>query len=519
MKTHYDYLIIGAGPAGLQLGYFLEKNQREYLILERNKTAGAFFKTFPRHRYLISINKVYTGTDDSDANMRWDWNSLITDSEDLLFKNYTDSYFPHPDILSQYLEDYAEHYDLNIQYDTSVANVSKNEDGLFVVTDEEGNRLTSDRLVVATGIYTPYIPDIPGVELCETYNDHDVDPKVYANKRVMVVGKGNSAFETAENLIETAAAIHICSPESIKFAWQTHFVGNLRAVNNNFLDTYQLKSQNAVIDATIKNIEKRDGKYYVHLQYSHAMGQTMAIEYDHVIFCTGFRFNDSMFDESCKPELIHMDKFPNQTHEWESVNIPDLYIAGTLMQACDYKQTMSGFIHGFRHNVEALSNVLEKKYHDNPWPSRGLEATPEAACNEVIDRVNRAPGMFLQPAFLCDAMVVDEENQVIRYHKDLRRDYVANSDFSDQPHYYTISLEYGHFDGDPFNLERDPSPDMGHEAAYLHPVIRRFHKGEFMAEYHINDDLESQWHKEEYVVPALAWFTEQLSPQAEIEMG
>ena len=28
MNTKVDNLIIGAGPAGLQLGYFLEKNQR-----------------------------------------------------------------------------------------------------------------------------------------------------------------------------------------------------------------------------------------------------------------------------------------------------------------------------------------------------------------------------------------------------------------------------------------------------------------------------------------------------------
>ncbi|MFN8495013.1 MAG: FAD-dependent monooxygenase [Caldilineaceae bacterium] len=33
--TYIDYLIIGAGPAGLQLGYFLGKSGRDYLILDK----------------------------------------------------------------------------------------------------------------------------------------------------------------------------------------------------------------------------------------------------------------------------------------------------------------------------------------------------------------------------------------------------------------------------------------------------------------------------------------------------
>ena len=42
-STHaqHDYLIIGAGPAGLQLGYYLEKAGRDYLILEAGDAPGA----------------------------------------------------------------------------------------------------------------------------------------------------------------------------------------------------------------------------------------------------------------------------------------------------------------------------------------------------------------------------------------------------------------------------------------------------------------------------------------------
>ncbi len=516
MKTNYDYLIIGAGPAGLQLGYFLEQNNRDYLILEKASNPGAFFQTYPRHRKLISINKVYTGIDDPEATLRWDWNSLLSDDDRMRFKHYSQRYFPNPDDLVRYLADFAQHYQLKVKYDAPIVKINK-VDGRFMVADAAGNTYSSQRLVIATGFAKTYEPSIPGVELCDTYANHSIDPEKYANKRILVVGKGNSAFETAEHLTEVAAVIHVCSPHSIRFAWQSHYVGHLRAVNNNFLDTYQLKSQNTVIDASITKIERQGDQLLVHLAYTHAKGQTACVPYDHVIFCTGFHFDASIFDQSCRPELVLNNKFPAQTTEWESTNVPDLYFAGTLMHACDYRKTMSGFIHGFRYNIRTLTNIFEQKYHGRPWPYQILAATPAAVLAKVIDRVNRGSAMFLQPGFLGDVVVIAEEDGVAKYYEDIRLDHIPNSFLGQHRHFYTVSLEYGHFRGDPFSIERDPDPDKGHEAAYLHPVIRRYNQGMLVAEHHINDDLENQWYKEIYVQPAREFFNAQLVSASEAE--
>src|SRR5215467_2072168 len=135
MKTSYDYVIIGAGPGGLQLGYFLHKAQRNYLILEANSSAGSFFKVFPRHRKLISSNKVYTGFADPELNLRFDWNSLLSDNEELLFKNFSKEYFADADDLVRYFTSYADYYRLNIKYETQVTRVSKND--RFRITDRQ----------------------------------------------------------------------------------------------------------------------------------------------------------------------------------------------------------------------------------------------------------------------------------------------------------------------------------------------------------------------------------------------
>jgi NADPH-dependent glutamate synthase beta subunit-like oxidoreductase len=38
-KSH-EYCIIGAGPSGLQLAYFLHKTKRDYIVYEKTSHAG-----------------------------------------------------------------------------------------------------------------------------------------------------------------------------------------------------------------------------------------------------------------------------------------------------------------------------------------------------------------------------------------------------------------------------------------------------------------------------------------------
>lgn len=508
-KSHYDYVIIGAGPAGLQLGYFMEKAQRDYLILEAGDSPGTFFKTFPRHRRLISINKVYTGFDDHDLNLRWDWNSLLCDTETLLFKNYTERYFPDADVLVKYLNDYAAYYDLNIRRNFKVARVSRRDK--FKVEDADGNSYTCSRLILGTGVSAPYIPPIPGIENCELYTTVSVNAAEFKNQKVLIIGKGNSAFETADNLIENAAVIHLASPHSVTMAWQTHFVGNLRAVNNNVLDTYQLKSQNAAIDGSIDRITRRDdGKLIASISYTHANNEVEDLVYDRIIVCTGFRFGASIFAADCRPEMTIDDRFPAQTSEWESTNIKDLYFIGTLTQARDFKKTTSGFIHGFRYNTRALHRMLEQKYHGREWPARSILLSPETLSQTVIERVNGNSALWQQFGFLCDLIVVPDSGSEARYYEEVPEAYVHDSELGANNHYYTVTLEYGPEASslDPFSINRTHRRDFdnAHLSNALHPIVRRYSGSEMLREHHVIEDFASQWTEEEHMIPLLKFF-------------
>jgi thioredoxin reductase len=521
MEKQVDYLILGAGPSGLQLGYFMEKAGRDYLILEAGDSPGTFFKKFPRHRTLISNNKVYTGYEDPEVNLRFDWNSLLCDSEQLLFKNYSKKYFPPADEFVRYLGDFARHYNLKINFGTRVVKVSKS-DG-FKVTDQNGNTYSCKRFIIATGFIKPYVPAIPGIELAENYTDVSVNPEDFINKRVLVLGKGNSAFETADNLLETAALIHIASPNPVKMAWKSHFVGHLRAVNNNVLDTYQLKSQNALLDANIERIERRDGKYVVSVSYVHANGDQEELIYDRVIICTGWRFDDSIFDETCRPALAINNRFPAQTSAWESTNVKDLYFAGTLTQMRDYKKSTSGFIHGFRYNVRALSRILENRYHGVEWLHHKVKPTPEALTESVIERINKSSALWQQFGFIGDLLIVKEDGSEALHYEEVPVDYVHDTEFGQHQQYYTLTLEYGPEEAfeDPFCVNRVARDeiDNSHLSIFLHPVVRRFSGSTMIAEHHVIEDLLSEWREDIHIQPLLEFFKSEVLKDEMVGVG
>ena len=109
-SAHHEYCIIGAGPAGVQLGYLLETApvKRSYVVFERAAVPGAYFKTYPRHRTLISINKRFTGSSNYEYNMRHDWNSLLDAGAGVApVTARSTQRFPDAGVLVDYLQDFA----------------------------------------------------------------------------------------------------------------------------------------------------------------------------------------------------------------------------------------------------------------------------------------------------------------------------------------------------------------------------------------------------------------------------
>ena len=139
----HDYCIVGAGLAGVQLAHFMEDAGRSYVLLERGEAAGSFFRKFPRHRNLISINKRHTGRGGSELarehNLRHDWHSLLSSvrsgdvDEELLFANMMDEdrLYPKADVLADYADKLARHWKLNLRTRAEVTAIRNMEKAFF----------------------------------------------------------------------------------------------------------------------------------------------------------------------------------------------------------------------------------------------------------------------------------------------------------------------------------------------------------------------------------------------------
>lgn len=497
-STDLEYLVIGAGAAGLQAAYFLARAGRRYLVVEASDEVGGFWRRLPRSRRLISFNKVNSVFGDPEANLRWDWNSLLTDDHSSPFQDFSRRLFPTGDEMADYLRHYAEQHDLRIALRSRVDRVEREPGGRFAVALEGGAVHRASTLIVAAGLAKPYLPPISGIEHAEGYEDVTLDPDAFAGQRVLVIGKGNSGFETADAAIRAASLVHIASPSSVRFSWRTRHSGDVRSHYSAIADMYQLKTLNTILDCRIDEIRALDdGSKAVTITFSHARDQRQQAVYDRVIRCTGYRFDPGLFAPSCRPQMTIDDRFPALTEAWESVNVPDLFFAGTTMQSLDFRQSASAFVAGFRYNVRTLHRLLEQRYDGVPLPASRLPLDVAAVTDAVLERTSRTSGLWTQFGFLCDALVVDEQAGEVLIYPELPIDYVKAGRLGDHRLVFAVTIEWGPLAGDPFRVERQPVPEHAHEEVFLHPVARRIADGEVVAEHHVLEDLFGVFHASE----------------------
>lgn len=484
----YDYLIVGAGPGGLQMGYFLQQRGCRYVILEREEVVVPFFRKLPRSRRLISFNKVHSIFDDPEIRLRWDWNSLLTEDYGFPFRDYSQRFYPHADDLVAYLEGFAEAYGLPIRFGTTVTEVRRAEHGRFEVRTAGGDTYRCRVLLVATGLSGPYLPDVPGLSHADDYEDVSLELAAYEGQRVLILGKGNSALEIADVALETAALVHVASPRSLVLAYQSHHSGHARADYAKLLDAYHLKTLNSILDCEVLRVAKQpDGTFVVTVAYTHAGGEVDELVYDQVIRCTGFRFDTSFYDAACRPATILDGRLPAITPYWESANVPGLFFVGELMQGRDFKRSSSAFIHGFRYNVRTLFRHLMSRYEGDPFPHRTLSADPERLMLAVVERASRTSALWSQFRYLCDVFVVNDGQ--VGWYEELPFQAIQEGEFGDEPHYYSLTFEWGQWDGDVMAVARHPEPQEAHQSVFLHPIVRRFAYGVVVAEHHLLEDL------------------------------
>ena len=489
-SQHYTIAILGAGPGGIQLAYYLQQSSVDYIVLEQSRSAASFYSQYPRRRDLISFNRVNTLFEDPRIKLRFDWNSLLTDDHSFPFSNFSRKLYPKADDLVRYLNSFAQHFNLNISYSNNVQKISKLADLSFkLVSDGSPNEVTCDKLVVASGFRKSYNPPIPGLELCEGYSDVSIDPEAFEGQRVFIIGKGNSAFEIADIALESCSLLHIASPNPIKLAWNSRHPGHVRANHTRLLDSYQLKLLNGTLDCHILSIKKNsNGEFVVLVSYVHADGETEELVYDRVVNCAGFSFDSSVFDNSCTPTTLLNGKLPAITPFWESVNVKGMFFAGTLMQARDFKKSSSAFIGGFRYNIRSLAKKLVSDISMFDFPCVEMRWTSsDVLANAILDRCNTTSGLWAQFKYLCDVIVI--KKSTVNWYEEMPLQFVEEGGFGEAEEYFTLAFEWGEWSGDVMAIERHPTAEKAYTNVFLHPILRYYNRSRLVSVHHILEDL------------------------------
>ncbi|MEJ2418728.1 MAG: NAD(P)-binding domain-containing protein [Exilibacterium sp.] len=301
----------------------------------------------------------------------------------------------------------------------------------------------------------------------------------------LIVGKGNSAFETAESLMPYAANIHLISRSDFKFAWVTHYPGDLRSTNGGFIDTFFLKQQNAILNGEILSVKKRGEKYEATLKFAEDDSIEVNL-YDCIINCTGFRMDSSIYSESIAPTLTFDSRLPKLNPQWECVNTKNLFYAGTLMQSNDYKQSSSAFVHGMRYNVKVLSRVITRRLRGvEEWDMEHIAFRKVYA--QLLSRLYESSSLWFLFSKLFDLFSVDEKNiGYCRYYRDVPKRVIEEfQEFED----FTGAAFYFGYETPECLEDRLKFSDHG----FLHPILKLYRNGIQVSEHHILEDIYGEW--------------------------
>jgi putative flavoprotein involved in K+ transport len=183
-EEHIETVIIGGGQAGLAVGYHLKAWGRPFVIVDANERVGDPWR------------------------MRWPSLRLYSPAS---VDGLPGMAFPAPSYsrptareMADYLESYAERFELPVRTGVAVQGLERNGDS-YVVT-AGGRQLHADNVVVATGVFQHEHPTIPEFadELDPSIRQlHSADyrsPEQLQPGAVLVVGAAHSGGDIAHEL-------------------------------------------------------------------------------------------------------------------------------------------------------------------------------------------------------------------------------------------------------------------------------------------------------------------------------
>ena len=243
----YDVAIIGAGPAGLAATLSAKEKKLKYLTLEQDSLGGTVFN-FPRGKIVMTAPIVLP--------IFGKVNFKETTKEKLLS-------------LWQEVEKKS---GIKINYKEKMEKIESTGSGFNLTTAKSTYKVKTILLSIGRR-GTPRKLGVPGEEQSKVvYNL--IDPQQYINKRVLIVGGGDSALEAAHSIADEAGT-------KVSISYRSESFSRAKEKNRKKIEQYVADGKMQVImSSTVKNITV-DG---VELDQQ---GEKIEIGNDGIIVCAG----------------------------------------------------------------------------------------------------------------------------------------------------------------------------------------------------------------------------------------
>lgn len=232
-NTLEKYAVIGAGPCGVSMIRCLSKMNIPFKAFEYHSAVGGIWN---------SDNPLSTVYDSAHLIS----SKGMTQFNEFPFEeNVAD--FPHNKVLKNYFLGFADKFNLNehIRFNSSISDVRRNEDGTWTVDykdtkTEEAHSETFKGVILATGLFNKgneNVPKWPGMETftgemihAANYRSNDL----FAGKRVLIVGCGNSAADIAIDAVHRAEQVDMSVRRGYYFVPKYIFGKPMDTVNSSF---------------------------------------------------------------------------------------------------------------------------------------------------------------------------------------------------------------------------------------------------------------------------------------------
>lgn len=344
-----DYIIIGAGQAGLAMAYYLKKQEKNFIIVDANEEVGAPWLK------------------------RWDSLKLFTPSE---YNHLPGMKFPckkghyaNKYEVADYLKTYVKEFNIPIAFNQKITSLTKEEEVFILKSNTQEYR--AQNVIVATGpFHTPFTPSCHkniSDSIVQIHSEHYKSPNQLQEGDALVVGAGDSGVQILDEISQTNRNVYFSGNTNIgtlpqeflgkTLWWWFSKIGFLSANKYSWWGKKLSTNQQPVIGTDVKALFSRDNVTCVGRTLD-ADNNIIVFEKDrlssikNIIWATGFKPNFNWIDNIKLDEKQYPKNYRGVSEDIEGlyfIGLPWLYTRG------------SATLGGVKKDAEYLSKYIIKK--------------------------------------------------------------------------------------------------------------------------------------------------------------